>query len=255
MKIYAISDLHLEFYRSIEQVLNKMCTLLQPADVLILAGDVGFPQERIGIENNYSGILTEFLLYVKKIYKHVILVPGNHEYYPCENYNMKECFDNLSKICQKTDVILLEKSTVVIDGVEFIGTTLWSAIESQAVAVLADFRHVFRNKVDYLVEFVKCYTWLKDTLEKPPLFPRVVITHHLPTARLIHQRFQGSAINTAFFTSILDSLSLRNVKLWVCGHTHEFSQVKYGDTTLVVNPVGYPEEDRSTTVSSQIFSV
>lgn len=198
MKIYSISDLHLEFYSSLEQVLSQIGHLFPSADVLILAGDIGFPQERAGLESNYSGLLLAFLHHVKSMYKHVIMIPGNHEYYTSEAYNISQCFNSLAKVCQDSGVILLEKSTVVIEGIEFIGTTLWSAIESPAVAMLTDFRHVFRNKVDYLTEFVKCYLWLKQTLEKPAEFPRVVITHHLPTARLIHPRFEGSKINTAF---------------------------------------------------------
>src|SRR3990167_3778330 len=159
MKIYCLSDLHLAHSQNIEPVLSLK---LPPADVLVLAGDIGYPQGE-NHQKNYSDALAFF----KEKYSHVILVPGNHEYYCCSRNKLgnsserKEILKDLQNICDKNQVHLLEKSIIIIDGVKFLGTTLWSAIDKRAARLIADFPFVFRNRIDYLGEFIDSYRWLR----------------------------------------------------------------------------------------------
>jgi Icc-related predicted phosphoesterase len=104
--------------------------------------------------------------------------------------------------------------------------------------------------------FVKDFNWLEKQLqEEKHTQKKVIITHHLPSSRLIHKRFKYDLSTTAFHTHIVDKLELHGVKYWFCGHTHEQMKSKYGNTTLFVNPLGYPQEKRETELSTEVFEI
>lgn len=103
MKLLILSDLHLEF------------ALFQPAetdhDVVILAGDIGVGPETIAeAAHLFAG-------------KPIIFVPGNHEYY---NTVLNECAEIMRNKAKGLGVHFLDNDEVVIDGVRFIGSTLWT---------------------------------------------------------------------------------------------------------------------------------
>jgi predicted phosphodiesterase len=236
--MYAISDLHLEFRPGgVSEFYESLH--LPKANVLILAGDVGHAG---------SAAYREFLTLAKQHYPEVVVVPGNHEYYKTGLAGL----ETLRQECEKHGVHLLQQSSKQLFGVWFHGVTLWSAIDSDIRT--NDFQHVFRDRVDYLEQFIQDFQWLRNTLAtKKDEEHHVVITHHLPTHRLIHSRYRGSRANTGFATDLLDHLNLRGVSHWFCGHTHEHARDTLRHTTFVVNPVGYPKEPRQTSISSEVF--
>jgi Icc-related predicted phosphoesterase len=242
MKVFIASDLHLEF--------GKLPTRQFPdADTLILAGDIGNVFRNRPLYEN-------FLKTCNERYSATILITGNHEYYGC-NYDRNSVDSEITKIVLQYDKVhFLNNETKVINGVEFIGTTLWSLIDKISYSRINDGANsVFRNQIEYVEEFVRDYQFLKTALARKADIPRVVITHHLPTSRLIHSRFRDSEINSAFYTHIIDNVEMHNVKLWACGHTHEFQTIKYMDATLVVNPIGYPSEVRETKFSTATYEI
>ena len=255
MRVFPMSDLHLEMYQSGKKVYELLKPKLPEADVLVLAGDIGYPQNRPFSKIDHRQNYKDFLTLIRPHYPRVVLIAGNHEYYP-SLYDRKACFQALAELCKETDVDLLEKSSVTIDGVKFIGTTLWSAIDELASGQMNDFRTAFQNRIEYLMEFSDCYKWLKTELEFDFDANRtVVITHHLPTNRLIHPKYADSSINSGFATDILDTLEMHKVSLWVCGHTHEGKTIKYGDSVLTTNPMGYPNERKDTAFQFETFEV
>ena len=257
-KIYCISDLHLEFYQSHLTLWNDIKFHLPDADVLILAGDIGIPVDDGFYQ--YGQLLKMF----KTRYSNIILVPGNHEFYRAKNYDLGFVFDNLKKLCEQCKIILLNNSSVVINNVKFIGTTLWSMIDPEAK--INDIGRVFPDSVEYNEEFIKCKNWLKlelDTISEQSDNPIrcVVITHHLPTSELIHSKYIDSPVlNTAFSTDILEDMNLSKVDLWFCGHTHECKTYEHLNqsgtkTVFVANPYGYPHEVRDTFTTSDTFAI
>lgn len=243
MKVFIASDLHTEMMNDL-RIFEKF----PQADVLVLAGDIGNPLI------NYE-MYKKVLKQAKKMYFEVVFVAGNHEYYGCD-YDLDYVQNILQLLAQETNTHFLCRSSVMINGFEFIGATLWSLIEKDACKQINDFRQgVFKNQLDYVDEFIEDYRYIKDALETNVECPKIVITHHLPTSLLIHKRFYDSSLNTAFYTNILDSIRMDNIKLWACGHTHETSTVNYGFTKLIVNPVGYPGESRDTSFSSVVYEV
>jgi predicted phosphodiesterase len=72
MKFIIASDLHLEFYKYINLSDFFDISSINESITLILAGDIGYPYH-----NNYETFLSE----CSKLFKHIILIAGNHEYY------------------------------------------------------------------------------------------------------------------------------------------------------------------------------
>jgi predicted phosphodiesterase len=76
MKVQYISDIHTEFMSAelqIPRVVRNIRAALPDADTIVLAGDVG--------SHYKASKLTTFLSLLCPLYKNVIYVLGNHEYY------------------------------------------------------------------------------------------------------------------------------------------------------------------------------
>jgi Icc-related predicted phosphoesterase len=123
MKIAVCSDLHLEFgdldLKNTEQ-----------ADVLVLSGDICVAadmrdRDPYGImETAKSNRYQQFFQRCSQEFPNVVYVLGNHEHYHGDfaySYNILK-----SKLEYLQNIHVLEKETVKIDDVTFIGGTLWT---------------------------------------------------------------------------------------------------------------------------------
>lgn len=111
MKIHLLSDIHLES-GPYELHPNMDC------DVIVAAGDIGVGTQ--GVE------------WLKTLDKPVIYVAGNHEYWSnSKNHvDMFQVQRDIRKAAEGSNVHYLENEKVDIDGVEFIGATLWTNLGS-----------------------------------------------------------------------------------------------------------------------------
>lgn len=120
MKINLVSDIHLETYDWIPKFSARKATQMFQnifaCDVLVLAGDiVSSPR-----------MLTEWL---ETSPVPVVYLLGNHEYYGKSFDNTPNVFRT---VLQKlSHVHLLDRDTVTINGVKFIGTTLWTDFDKK----------------------------------------------------------------------------------------------------------------------------
>lgn len=246
--IYAVSDVHSEFYAgNVDHLLSLLPQVT--AKYCVLAGDIGSVMQQ-------PDLLRKVFQFFVKRHQHVVFVPGNHEYYGSK-FKFTEVNEQLAVICAEEHVHLLCRSVIELDGVLFIGATLWSAIDDAGFNGINDSNHVFSHKVEYLEAFVRDYQFIKESLLKSLDLdmPVVVVTHHLPSKRLIHIRYRDYPINTAFYTNLVDMLPFHKVNYWFCGHTHEFTKVKILDTVFVCNPMGYPQELRYTKLSTETYEL
>lgn len=89
VKIYAVSDIHLDFNEN-QQWFYNLSPFAYQNDVLILAGDVihSLPE------------LKKAFMFLKGIFKDIVYVPGNHELWveKSENYDSLEKFDRIKGI-------------------------------------------------------------------------------------------------------------------------------------------------------------
>jgi Icc-related predicted phosphoesterase len=128
MKIAYASDLHLEFGTCVLE--NK-----DNADVLVLAGDICVnvdlrpydPYEILG-NATLSHRYHDFFRDVSKKFKHVIYIMGNHEYY--DGDFAKVITDMKEKLSYLKNIYILDREVKKIDDVTFIGSTLWTDMNS-----------------------------------------------------------------------------------------------------------------------------
>lgn len=257
---HILSDLHLEqrqkintlqqFVDTYKQIGRKGYNIndqLNKQRILILAGDIGYPTDK-----NYWTFLED----CSNRYKHVICVAGNHEYY--NEYNNMDQIDDLIRTKSQELFDLngnfhyLNNSTITIDGVKYIGSTLWSNLDSTRKK---DITHGLNDFYSIQMNFCKRFTfddyqkrhqrdllWLQNELNQTVSTNTtnfVVITHHLPSEQLIHTKYKSHPINSAFFTNLDHVIK---GKLWIAGHTHTPMTKIIGSTKVIVNPFGYASE-------------
>lgn len=229
MNIQILSDIHLD-----HAPLNQVDTC---ADVVVLAGDIA---------EDINGVL-----WAKENFDvPVVYVAGNHEYYG-EIITMPECMKSMKEEAKGSNVVVLDNDTVVIDGVRFVGTTLWSDLEDVPHALISDEDYILADVADdgrpicfdkpfAQRLFEKNKAWLENVLEEPFAGKTVVVTHHAPSLQSIHSQWANSEWNPCF-SSDLESLMGSHVPLWVHGHTHDsFDYTVQNQTRVVCNPRGYP---------------
>jgi predicted phosphodiesterase len=237
MNIRVMSDLHIEFY-DFEPHPEV------PADVVVLAGDI--------LTEHYG------LLWARTHFPDVpiVYVMGNHEFYDA---HYERVLERAREEALKQQVHLLEKDQVIVDGVRFLGTTLWTDFEVEAPEQDADYSmwYADRSMSDFMLiryrdgmlhasdtreMHFEAKAWLRDRLAEPFDGRTVVVTHHLPHRASIHTQFDKHPLNPAF-ASHLPELVRSPVNLWVHGHTHCSCDYTVEGTRVVCNPRGYGPAD------------
>jgi hypothetical protein len=249
-RIQYVSDIHLEHYQVAFEKDLKPTQFVQPglgADVLVLAGDIGNPDEPT---------YRQFLSWCSKGWPRVVVIAGNHEFYNVRGTASKRTIEERLEACRTAcaaagpNVTFLEKEKLEIEpGLWILGCTLWSAIPEESrydvTASINDYRMIYSApktvaSVDFLnAEHKASADWLSSTLEDLE-GQAIVVTHHMPTFKAISRRFKGNPLNSCF-ASNLDGL-VQKAAAWICGHTHAGGEYLVGSTPVVLNPFGYPGE-------------
>jgi 3',5'-cyclic AMP phosphodiesterase CpdA len=234
MKLNILSDLHLGV-SGLERPRND-------ADVVILAGDIARPREAAAWALGFD--------------KPVLFVLGNHEFY---GSSIDGAAAEMKRLCAGTQVNVLDNDEVIIDGVRFLGSTLWTDFrlfgdgDEQAAAMAAaqqlmrDFSRIrLREAEDALFTpadsaalFERNAAWLDRRLDAPHDGPTVVITHHAPSRQSIHPRFAGSPLNACFVSDADRLVDGQRACCWIHGHTHDSFDYGLHGTRVICNPRGY----------------
>ena len=235
MKIQICSDLHLEFSKNREWL--KHNPLVPKSEILIIAGDTYY------LERDYSKL--DFINKVSKDFKHVYLIPGNHEYYG--GYDIATAL--LSRqIDIKKNVHMVNNMSVEIDEVNLIFSTLWSKIENNANEIkrgMNDFRLIKFDKESFTISHYntihnKAFNFISNEIKKEG--KKVVVTHHLPSNYCNIDEFKGSMLNEAFCVEKTDFILNSEIDFWIYGHSHRNKDdFKIGNTNMVTNQFGYAE--------------
>ena len=122
MKIQLLSDLHLE---------SNPDFVPEPApdaDVLVLAGDIGSYQGGSALtgQGDSDFGLGRFSP-LRGWPVPVLFVPGNHEY---DALDFDQAHARLRETCERLGITWLERDSVLLQGVRFVGTTLWSDFDA-----------------------------------------------------------------------------------------------------------------------------
>lgn len=233
MQIQLMSDLHLECHRDKGRAF--LYGLQPAAEVLVLAGD-------IVSASRTRDHLSMLFAAVSKKFKHVVYVPGNHEFYQGTIHdgwvNIKKAADEVSL----KNVRALNNEAVELDGVRFFGGTGWfprfdhDPAAVAARSMMTDF-HVIWDLEPYIYGSNTGFDWGLAGADA-----EVVVSHHLPCEEAVARQYKNNVMN-AFFVSKFDVAGC-GAKLWLHGHTHEQVDMQVCNTRVVANPFGYPNELR-----------
>ena len=278
VNIQLLSDLHLESHP------HFTAQPLAGADLLVLAGDIGSYQNgsQLTSQNISDFGLARFSpLPVSQggagWPTPVLFLPGNHEY---DGLDFDETHARLRDTCERLGLIWLEQQTVVLQGVRFVGSTLWADFDAlstdqarhgdvtlgeQLTAREKAFRaanfylkknHSFRAGEPLLADAVRqqglqSQAWLRQALAAPFDGPTVVVTHFAPSLLSADPRY-GLTPGTAGFCNSLDEL-LPLAQLWLHGHLHcAIDYVKHG-CRVVANPLGYARKGEQEGFKAQLL--
>lgn len=238
---------------------------LEPADYLIIAGDIGYA-------DTYDLILNDIKRLTDGKFKKILHIAGNHDHWL---YHQKKTDawptspDYSHEYCEHED-----------GNYAFIGCTMWTPLGSSyminnCVRCMNDYYYIPGFKWDTGIQQHKIQTeWLRSKLAKHAGKKVIVFTHHQPFKELVeddnkHNGYDSGRDVSGAYAVLDDSLNdiaaNKDIKLWACGHTHmNFDGILHG-VHVVRNPIGYrdhyglayspPENFSSKTWYSKIIDV
>lgn len=247
MKIALASDLHFEFQES--RILSLIETLEKDTDIFILAGDI-----------QVFDYLIEDLKYISNEFPntHIVYIAGNHEFYGHDITDVQKQL--IETFADHPRIHYLEKSVFELNNVVFIGTTLWTGFNAydyyylglskfNAEKGIGDFHEIlYEGKAftpnDCESLFIENRNWLSKELKKYKQQSKhtVVITHFPPSTDVQHETIPISSLSNYFQANCRDIIEQYQPNYWIYGHNHWSGEKEIGDTTLISNQLGYPNE-------------
>ena len=234
MKARILSDLHIEF--------ADLTVHDDDVDLVIAAGDI-----HLGLK----GIHWLLETYSKPI----VYVLGNHEYYKGV---YPKTLNKMREASEGTHLHLLENDSIQLGEIAFFGCTLWTDFNLfgnpevagySAQQVMNDFKKIRRlpnysklRSVDAAIIHKRSITWLDQALKASEAKYKVVVTHHAPSKLSLPERRQDRLDSAAYASNLDAFIEEHQPDLWCHGHIHHCADYQIGNTRVIANPRGYPDE-------------
>ena len=260
MRICIISDIHADI-----TPWDWSCLDGFDADAVVFAGDA----------SNHVQQTCLWVEQLRKRYPRVVWVAGNHDFYnlgfnetrlrhagePPPPHTVAEMVLYYQQWSTAHDVDFLHRSSVTIQGMNFVGATGWHnyvagtplSTNSQIDAWYHSMRDTVipwqgYDKPDHTqpaIAGAADVQALQSLVNQLP-GPIVVVTHHLPRRELCWQRRQDTAwtaLHGSFANTAMESIHDEKIKLWIYGHTHRRGVNTINGQEYVCNARGYPGEN------------
>lgn len=221
MKIWTISDLHIDF------VIPELFE--HPAhDLIVMAGDLS--------DGDFDPV--PFLLgeFTDDERSKLIFVAGNHEAY---NVGLDAIPGHLKRLREETGIITLDRETVEIDGQRILGCTMWTPLHPSLDTLGGDLSAIpgFSGGA-WRAAHERDRIWLEETVREGD----IVVTHHSPSWSGLDGSMQQNprlmGMSSGYFADMTDLIEQRSPALWVHGHTHVTLEYAVGQTKVVSNAAG-----------------
>lgn len=250
MKIQYASDLHLEFAENASYL--KHNPLEVAGDILILAGDIGY----LG-DQNYNR--HPFWDWASENYKQVIVAMGNHEFY--KFFDISTLDDgHVQHIRHNVDAYY--NRVISIEDTDIIVSTLWSEIPREEAAfterVISDFRRILYGGdlltfADFNREHRKCLDFIKSAVATSDARHKIVVSHHVPSFRMLCPKFKDSKANGAFIVELEDYIKESGIDFWIYGHSHYNVNVRIKGHSMCINQLGYVFNNEHLSFRNDVF--
>ncbi|WOE32917.1 MULTISPECIES: metallophosphoesterase [unclassified Acinetobacter] len=235
MKLQILSDTH-----------NSKYQLSDDADLIIHAGD---------FSNHFAGAI-EFAEYCQKLNKNFIFVLGNHDYYGAH-------YDFVINFLRENypQNALLDDNHIKIADKIFVGGTLFTNFRSNAPLTTPDKLLQFKKDAeqsiydferimigasnrtitadDYILLFQRYYQNIMQFKDQENV---IVISHFPPHLACLDPYWGHHPIASALNPYFINDLDITGFKLWIAGHTHTAIDTVIDGCRLIINPLGYPQE-------------
>lgn len=241
MKIRVWSDLHLEFSG------YKFDHIWKPAPedkdiVLILSGDISTGKSAF-----------TFIEALSQSFKYVLYICGNHEFY---EHHIEKVHKDWVEIEESIpNFHFLNNDQRILDGVRFIGGTMWTSLDdgdyivkANAHRVMNDYKKIIKDGTaltpdKVIAEHDKFMDFLTVKLEEEFDGPTVVMSHHSP-GNVERSARRKDLLQYAYYAEIEQFIGNHpEIKLWTHGHTHNNEDYMINETRVICNPFGYYEYD------------
>ena len=270
-KLQYVSDIHLEMRK------NKIPTIepVEPGNsYLALCGDIGNP---------YIPSYRNFISIHSKLFVHILIVSGNHEYYTGRSKQMtiNTIDQEIQKIVKEFDnVTYLNMNGIIIGRTKFIGCTFWSDVSSilyEAEMVMNDYKNIYvdcpglpdryngeiniwggsrRKRIkpdrrslkstDIVMLHNTMKKWVKCQIDKYD--PNNQENKYDNIIVLTHHAPSFLMLNkkndySNCYASDCDDLFKNPVIYWISGHTHFCKSIVINDIQSLSNCMGYPGQN------------
>ena len=238
MDFQIASDLHIDTHGGLNAPAS--CFPIRKAPILLLCGDV-YPFAK----PEYPEILKR----VAEPFEMVMYVPGNHEYYD-SSYSIDPVIE---EACFSLgNVVFMNKRSVNIREMQFIGATLWTnnPTDESARRTMNDYAFIHnmtpRRSHDIHKEHREFIVQSVKSAKQEGRVGAVVMTHHVPDNRLAFDITSRSPdVFPFYFSSDMQGVTNDGfIKVWAHGHSHEAYRTKLASTGPIFasNALGYPGE-------------
>ena len=213
LTIQIVSDLHIEYNN--DAPVDPLHFITPSADVLVMAGDIGSLYK-------YDQ-LHSFIKDIVPFFKHVLYVPGNHEYYLPPKYEPKS-LDQLKQVLQNLEnsfdnFTILDQNSVQIDNICIAGATLWSDLKCELPRFVrahhmttAIYKEHFESDLQYITDMIEYCS--ENNLKL------ICVTHHVPTFDATGDVFKDDRYSSLYCSDLNYLLEKDKVDTWICGHVH-----------------------------------
>jgi len=230
MKIQIVSDLHIESL----SVVNYSELIIPTAEVLILAGDIGSLYKITQ--------LTQFLKNVCSMFKKVLYIPGNHEYYivdgiqPVHFSVLEQRLFTFEKIIPNLKI--LNRRAILYGKICIAGATLWSNPACEIPKYIVRI-HGFTTQI-YYQKYLRDLEYVKNMVEfsRKNNFDLHIVTHYPPLSEVLLGSRKKMRFLSYYVNNLEHVINFYSVKTWIYGHTHFNNNFVYKKCNIISNQKG-----------------
>lgn len=266
LSVSILSDLHFDSHFPSSDMSEAMVRKLfdpiftpdrmEPADVLIIAGDLGHDNQQ-----SYSIIKMLHEIY----FKHIICVLGNHDYYMInQNISARYEHDSFKRVDEMRNLLnsihgiyCLDGNVIEIDGVRFGGCDSWydgqyvlyhlnPHYEYNLDHVQSLWKHTMNDAhhMPNIKHFNELWDIEKTKIEAVYRQCDVMITHVMPSINPEHvDKMYRNDKATGYFTfNGQQYLKETTAHTWIYGHSHTNQDVRVHGVRMIAHQFGYRGE-------------
>jgi len=240
MHITLLSDIHLE---------GQELSELSGGDVLLLAGDT--------CEVRNLPRYTSFIEEISEKFGKVYVVAGNHEFYGSDIFEARGIMKDIYRPWKNIEV-LDNESRELTPSMRLWGGTFWANFNNEDHASMQeckkgmnDFSMIrdgdgFFHPKDAVIEYKQAMISLEMDMKYFTQKEYLVMSHHAPSQKSIHEWFKPYQELNGGFCNHLDNFIWNNpqIKFWVHGHVHNSFDYKIANCRVMCNPRGYGKENK-----------